>query len=242
MMHSIFVFALMIPAFAQAQEAQPCAPGDHLCIMEEIQQIVPSIDNQSWQDKAYRELAKSYTAAGHEDKALLLIEKVQNSDTKAMTIRGIGFAAADAHWEDKARYDALFAALAKHAAKIEHEASQGIAWTYIAMAQALAGDDEGASKTARAMTNDALRHKAFGENAEIQAERGDVKTAMASIAEIESEAFRNKAYRIVSKILMDRGNEAGAYESARAITNSYARAQALQYIVGDERENNSEKE
>ncbi len=235
----VFCLLTLLPAAAQAEA--PCNAENTACIMEELDTLIPSINETSWKDKAYRELAKSYTAEGMEDKALALVSKVENPDTKAMTIRGIGFAAADAKWPEKERYSALFKALAEQAAKIEHPPSQGIAWTYIAMAQAFADDDKGATITARAMSNEALRHKAFGENAEIQAERGDVAASMASIGEIDSEAFRNKAYRTVSKILMNKGNIDGAYESARAITNPYARAQALQYIIGGEPKNSSDK-
>ncbi len=228
----VFLLFLTLPAHAEAPKA--CDAQDHLCLMAELEALIPSIENQSWKDKSLRELAKSYTAAGQEDKALALIPQVENADTKAMTIRGIGFAAADAGWPEPARYTALFEALVKEAQKIDHPPSQGIAWTYIAMAQAFAGDDAGATATAKAMTNEALRNKAFGENAEIQAERGDVEAALASIGHIKSEAFRNKSYRLVSKILMEGGHKDDAYKAAGRITNAYTKAEALQFIIGHE--------
>ncbi len=125
----------------------------------------------------------------------------------------------------------FFAKLRTVAEKIEHQPSYAIALTYIAMAQAFAGDDEGAWKTAADMENDALRHKAYGETAEIQAERGDSQAAMKSIGFIESLAFRNKAYAIVTKLLADRGKLEEALNSAKAITNDYKKAQALQYVL-----------
>ena len=208
-----------------------CEISDKLCLMKEIKESADKIENQSWRDKAYRELAKSYTYEGFSDEAIALIAQIKTPDTQAMTIRGIGMAAADSKWPDKKRYDALFKKLTMEAEKIEHPPSHAIAYTYIAMAQAFAGDDAGATKTAKAMTNDALRNKAFGETAEIQAERGDYDAAMASIKEVGSLSFRNKAYTIVSAIFTKRGELDKAYKTAQNIENSYKRAQILQDIV-----------
>lgn len=218
-------------ASAQETPAPTCAPADKSCIMKQIEQTAARIDTQSWRDQTYRELAKSYTHEGMEDMAIALIDKILTPDTKAMTIRGIGFAAADENWNDKARYGALWDKLAAKAKTIDHAPSQGIAWTYIAMAQAFAHDDEAATKTAAAMTNEALKHKAFGESAEIQAERGDYAAAMASIGHIDSASFRDKAYRTVAKIFVDRGLLKEAYGCADKIENPYARAVVLQMIV-----------
>ena len=99
------------------------------------------------------------------------------------------------------------------------------------MAQAFAKDDAAATKTALAMKNEALQHKALGESAEIQAERGDYAAAMASIGHIGSSSFRNKAYRTVAKIFTDRGLLKEAYDTAAKIDNPYTRAQALQAIL-----------
>lgn len=208
-----------------------CNVSDKLCVMNEIKETAAKIDNKSWRDKAYRELAKSYTYEGHEDKAIALIDAIETPDTKAMTIRGIGMAAADSEWSNKERYNTLFKKLTAQAEKIGHPPSYAIAYTYIAMAQAFAKDDAGAMATARSMKNDALRNKAFGETAEIQAERGDFNAAMTSIAEIGSNSFRNKAYAIVAKIFTKRGELDKAYQAAGKIDNTYKKAQALQEIV-----------
>jgi hypothetical protein len=230
----LVVIAAFIPLEATAQDtATPCAATDKPCVMKELEALAPQIDKQSWRDQTYRELAKAYTYEGMEDSAIALIGKIMTPDTKAMTIRGIGFAAADDKWNDKARYDRLWERLSAEAAKIEDLPSQGIAWTYIAMAQAFAHDDEGATRTALAMKNDALRHKALGESAEIQAERGDYAAAMVSIGHIDSVAFRNKAYRTVAKIFTDRGLLKEAYDTASKIDNPYTKAQALQLIVNE---------
>lgn len=219
-------FAAMSSAAAQTV----CAVADKPCLMGEQEAIAATIDNVSWRDQTYRELAKSYTHEGMEDKAVALIAKIQTPDTKAMTIRGIGMAAAANKW-NKARLDKLWEDLDAQAKIIDHEPSRAIAWTYIAMSQAFAGDDDAAYKTASAMENAALRHKAFAETAEIQAERGDLANVQKSIAAIDTASFRNKAYRISSKIFLGKGNADAAYQLALKIDNAYQKADAIQQIL-----------
>lgn len=199
--------------------------------MDEILKTSQSIKEPAWRDKALRELAKSYTHEGDENKAISLISKIEKPDTKAMTIRGIGFAAADNNWGSRDRYETLFNSLTVEAKKIDHKPSYAIAMTYIAMAQAFARDDKGAMTTAKAMENEALRNKAYGESAEIQAERNDFDAAMASIAEINSTSFRNKAYGTVANIFTKKGKLDKAYDAAHKIDNPYSKSQALQRIV-----------
>lgn len=225
----VFMILALIAAPFTAKAA--CENANKSCIMEEIKANAVLIENKSWRDTTYRELAKSYTYEGQEAKAIALIDMIKTPDTQAMTIRGIGFAAADGKWSDKARYDALFTALAEKAKAMTHEPSQAIAYTYIAMAQAFAGDDEGAFNTAKSMENEALRNKALGETAEIQAERGDYNEAMKSIEQIESLAFKNKAYGIIAHIFTKEGKLNEAYKAASKIDNPYAKAQAYQEIV-----------
>ncbi len=234
-----FILVVFITILFPVQGKASCIPSDKPCLMEELQGTASEIDNQSWRDKAYRELAKSYTYEGMEYKALKLIDTIKTPDTKAMTIRGIGFAAADSRWEDRIRYNTLFENLTSEAAKIDHLPSQAIALTYIAMSQAFADDDAGAMKTASAMENEALRHKAFAESAEIQAERGDFNAAMESIKQIDSLAFANKAYALVSRIFLKQEMLKESYDAAKQITNAYKKAQALQDIVnfGNDEEN-----
>ena len=220
------ISSLINPAYAKCSSA-----NDKLCLMQETQEAASKIEQRSWRDKAYRELAKSYTYEGYEDKAMALIPLVETPDTQAMTIRGIGMAAADSKWNDKKRYDQLFANLAKQAETIEHPPSHAIAYTYIAMAQAFAGDNEGATKTAAGMKNDALRNKAFGETAEIQAERNDFEAAMKSIEGIQSESYRNKALANIARIFSKSGALDHAYACAQEINNTYLKAQILQTII-----------
>ena len=231
---SLLALLLLIPNTAQAK----CDTANKLCVMAEIKATADKIEKPSWRDQAYRELAKSYTYEGHENKALALVGIIETPDTKAMTIRGIGMAAADGDWKDQKRYTTLFNNLASEAEKITHPPSYAIAYTYIAMAQAFAKDDTGAMTTARGMKNDALRNKAFGETAEIQAERGDFNAAMASIAEIGSLSFRNKAYASVARIFSKSGKLDKAYETAQKIDNAVTKTKVLQGIVnyGNEEE------
>ncbi len=225
---TILLFALLIPIQAMAQ--QKCAIEDHACTTALWEDIAQNIDNESWRDQSYRELAKTLAAYGEYEKALLIWDKIINPDTKALTIRGIGMAAADNKIDGDA-YNALFTKLREKSETITHPPSYAIALTYIAMAQAFAGDDAGAWKTAGDMENDALRHKAFGETAEIQAEKGKLDAAMKSIAYIDSEAYRNKSYAIVSKILADHGLYQESLDAAVPVTNAYKKAKAIEYVL-----------
>lgn len=227
----IFLFFLTtaFPLYAQEQE-NTCPISDRSCLLEEIIRSAESIDNVAWRDQTYREAAKTHAFEGNFEVGLSLIEKIKTPDTKAMTIRGIAMTLA-AQDHTKTDLDEMFSSLRRESEKITHPPSYAIALTYIAMAQAFAGDNEGAWQTASEMENDALRYKAYGETAEIQAERGNFKAAKISIEKIESLAFRNKAYGIVAEILASAGLYEDAYKSARTISNPYKRTQAIQFIL-----------
>lgn len=244
---------LLTPPALAADNAQPapvpvpvpasaaCAVTDRACVLKEIEALTDTIDNQSWRDQTLRELAKTYAFEKNIDKAVSLIAKIKTPDTQAMTIRGIGMAAAFNKLSHE-EYETVFQKLRKAAETITHPPSYAIALTYIAMGQAFAGEDEGAWKTASEMTNDALRHKAFGETAEIQAERGAYKAALHSIEQIDSEAYRNKAYNTVSKILADRGHLQEALDAAGKTANAYKRAEAMQYVLDIQKPRDMKKE
>jgi len=234
------ILTLSLFPYTGTLQAEDCVAQDRACILKEIEAESAQIENTSWRDQTYRELAKTKAADGDMDGAIALIDKIETPDTQAMTIRGIGMAAADLKLE-KAAYDALFTKLRARAEKIEHPPSYAIALTYIAMSQAFAGDNEGAWKTASDMENNALRHKAYGETAEIQAEAGDARAAMKSIGFIESAAFRNKAYALIAKILADREDFDDALAAAMALTNPYKKAHALQYILDVQKPHEVEK-
>lgn len=225
------IFFLPVPGMAQpAAQEKVCPVKDRVCILSDMEATAGKIDNVSWRDQTYREIAKSFAAENKLAEALALIPRIETPDTKAMTIRGIGMEAAKLSL-DKDAQDELFTTLRAEAEKITHPPSYAIALTYIAMAQAFAGDNEGAWKTAADMENDALRHKAYGETAEIQAENGDFPSAMISIGKIDSDAYRNKSYTTVSKILSDRGDYEAAYKAALAVTNPYKQTEAIQYML-----------
>ncbi len=225
---------------ARAQEAAVCAIEDRACVIGELSAEADKIDNPSWRDQTYRELAKTLAYEKRYDDAFGILDKIENPDTKALTIRGIGMSAADIGLSPE-EYKVLFTRLREYSNTIEHPPSFAIALTYIAMSQAFAGDDEGAWATAREMENEALRHKAFGETAEIQAEKGNVDAAMKSIGYIESAAYRNKSYSIISKILADDGRLAEALKAAQAVTNSYKKSDALQYVLDKQKPRDAAK-
>ena len=218
-----------------------CGVNNRLCVLKYLRDQADYITNPAWRDQTLRELAKTYAADGQIEPAVAVISEIVSNDTKAMTIRGIGMEVADLGW-DKAKNDEVFAVLRAEAEKIDHPPSYAIALTYIAMSQAFAKDNEGAWATAADMENDALRHKAYAETAEIQAEHGDYDAAMKSIGFIDSEAFRNKAYAIVSKILADQGMLEQAFNAANQNTNDYKKAQGLQYILDIQKKLEKEKQ
>lgn len=225
----LIVICTGMPAWAQ-KAPSPCAATDKACLFDALDGAAAGIAEEGWRDSTWREMAKLLTKERQIDRALSLIDRIKTPDTRAMTIRGIGMAAAGLKL-DKAAQDDLFARLTAKAKAIEHPPSLAIALTYVAMAQAFAGDDAGAMATATAMENSALRHKAFGETAEIQAERGDLAAAAASLEAIDDAAFRNKAGRTVSKIFADRAQYDSALTAAMGIDNPYQSAQALLYIL-----------
>lgn len=226
--------ALLLLAFiilcAFPAQAQDCKVEDRPCVTQSLLQAAGTIENKAWRDQTYRELAKTMAFDGDIDGAIALIEKIETPDTKAMTIRGIGMAAADNKLAPE-KYAEAFTKLRETADKITHPPSYAIALTYIAMSQAFAGDNDGAWKTAASMENEALRHKAYGETAEIQAEEDDFDAAMKSIGFIGSGAYANKSLTTISKIFADRGALDHALQAAQKITEPYKKAQALQYVM-----------
>lgn len=226
-----FIFLFSSVRVSAEEEAKICDVKDRACVLAEAAQYAEIIDKKAWRDQVYREIAKSYAVDGLFEDARQIMLKIETPDTKALTIRGIGMALSEDIYEDE-NIDEMFIILREDAEEIDHPPSYAIALTYIAMAQAFADDNEGAWNTASDMENEALRHKAYGETAEIQAEKGDFKSARISIEKIESTAFRNKAYGIVSKILADKAFYSEAYEAARMISgNSYKTAQTMQYLL-----------
>ena len=223
---------LLFPLTPAAQEtAKPCPINDHPCLFNEIRQTADNIEEPRWRDYAYRDLAVSLVFNGQVDEGISLIDKIENPDTQAMTIRAIGMAKAIHQNLDEATYKSIFQKLDKKAATITNPGAKDIAYTYIAMAQAFAGLDTDAVKTTEAMTNPALKHKAHGETAEIQAEKGKFDLAMQSVALIDSVAFKNKAYGLVSAIMIKREDYANALIAAQAITNPTKKAESLQKII-----------
>lgn len=227
--------------FSSVSAQENCKIEDRACVLQKLEESAETIDQKAWRDQTFRELSKTYAADNQIDKAIALIEKIESPDTKALTIRGIGMAAAE-NGLTQDEYDTIFTKLRIVSEKIDHPPSYAIALTYIAMGQAFAGDNDGAWKTAADMENDALRHKAYGETAEIQAEMGNFDAAMKSIGFIDSEAYRNKSYSIVSKILADSGKLQESYEAAESITNAYKKATAFQYILDTQKPREKEKE
>lgn len=225
-----FAFGIFLLTPIVHAQTESCQISDSICVLLEMEKTAAGIENTAWRDQTYREIAKSLAAESKLDLAIGLIEKIETPDTKAMTIRGIGMEAAKLNLS-REEQSSLFTALRKEAEKISHPPSYAIALTYIAMGQAFSGDNEGAWKTASEMENDALRHKAYGETAEIQAEKGDVVSAKISISKIDSNSYKDKSRSTVSRILADAGDFENAYDFAMMIDNPYKKTLSLQYIL-----------
>ncbi len=227
----LFWTALSATAAAQQPPAPTVCPGtDKPCLFKELMQAADAIEEAKWRDISYRELSKSLAVDGRFDDAMAIIAKIKSGDTQALTIRGIGMAAAD-HKLDSDAYALLFKKLAALADSIPDTPSKDIAYTYIAMSQSYALQDEAALATARAMTNPALRHKALGEIAEVQAQRKDAVSALRTLSQIDSPAYRNKASRTVTLLLSDQSMFDEATKAASGIANPTLKAEALQYII-----------
>ena len=213
-----------------AQETSACAATDKPCLIKTLEALTATIPGDSERDQTWRETAKLMAAVGMIDEAVAIIPKIKTPDTQAMTIRGVGMAAAGLKLP-KGKQDALFKQLRTEADKITHAPSYAIALTYIGMSQAFAGDDEGAMATSASMTNVSLRNKAYAETAEIQAERNDLPAVIKSINAIEDSGYKDKELFIITKIFSDRQQFANALEISRLIGNPYQKSQAYLYIL-----------
>jgi hypothetical protein len=208
-----------------------CQATNVTCIQSSIATETQNITEPRWKNQSYRDLAVSIAFAGDIDHAINYIKKIDNSDTQAMTIRAIGMTLAIHKELSIEEYQVIFKKLNDFTPTIIDEGARDIAYTYIAMAQAFAGLDDDAHTTTLVMKKSALKHKAYGETAEIQAERGDFTRAVASINAIDSISFRNKALGIVSAIFLKSNDIDHAYKTAVQITNPTKKANALQKIV-----------
>ena len=225
----LFLAFITLPAL-QARAEVACAVEDRACMIKALDDMTASIPEDNWRDQTWREAAKLMAMSGMIDDALAVIPKIKTPDTQAMTIRGIGMAAAELKLP-KEKLDDLFARLRVEADKIGHPPSHAIALTYIGMSQAFAGDDVGAMATSASMTNVALRNKAYAETAEIQAERNDLPAVLKSIAAIEDDGYKDKELGIITKIFANRAQYANALEVTNLITNPYQKSQSLLYIL-----------
>lgn len=229
------ILFLMLPAMAMAT---PCTIADMDCLSKTMLEEAAKIETPSWRDQTYREIAKTLASNSRAEQAVAIIDKVENPDTKALTIRGIGMNAAN----NNTATPELFASLREKAELITHPPSYAIALTYIAMAQAVAKDVEGSWKTAADIENTALRDKAYGETAEILAKKEMFNETLASLEKIDTFSFKNKAYTTVSKILADTKQYDNALILADKIDNSYKKSQAIQYVLSTKNHHDSEAE
>ena len=224
-------FFFIASSSVSAEKTGSCDGTNALCLITLITSDIENINDSRWRDYAYRDLAVSVAYNNNIDGAVALIKKINNSDTQAMTIRAIGMALAIHKKLAIEDYRIIFKKLNEATLLISNEGARDIAYTYIAMAQAFAGLDNDATITTASMTKPELKHKAFGETAEIQAERGDYKASMTSINAINSPSFKNKALALVSGIFVKRKEYENAFNAAQQITNTTKKNESLQKIL-----------
>ncbi len=227
----LFLLVLIWPLYGNAEDKVIYSANTPNIMMVMVSKEIEKITEPRWRNNAYRDLAESMAFHDNIDGAIALVDKIDNADTQAMTIRAIGMVLAIHKNLSDTEYKEIFKKLDTKALVINDEGARDIAYTYIAMAQAFAGLDDDATRTTDAMVNPALKHKAFGETAEIQAERGDFDAAMASINLIDSTAFKNKALGIVSDIFVKKDELDNAFNVSQNITNPTKKAAALQKII-----------
>lgn len=225
----VLLALVAFPAF-EARAEVTCAATDKACMIKALDEMTAMIPEDKWRDQTWREAAKLMAASGMIDEALAIIPKIKTPDTQAMTIRGIGMAAAELKLP-KEKLDEMFVKLRVEADKITHAPSHAIALTYIGMAQAFAGNDAGAMATAASMANPALRNKAYAEAAEVQAERNDLPAVLKSIAAIDDDGYKDKELGIITKIFADRAQYENALTVTKMIVNAYQKSQSLLYIL-----------
>jgi hypothetical protein len=221
----------LMPTQGWAQDFQKlsaCKENELKCILDYTKSNLFEISDKNWRDQIARDLVMRYADSGLKEDALSLINKIQNPDKKAMAIRAAGFGLAKFSNSSSKESDKIyFEQLDEIAKTISHDGARAIAYTYIAMGQALAHLDEDATKTALEMNNSALRNKALAESAEIQAERGDLKAANKSISYIDELAFKDKAYSITAEIFIKQQQYNEALLMADHIQNVYKKSKVL---------------
>lgn len=220
---------------AEASEEDPladtqCANDDPACLIKDLHESIAKIADFHWRDQVLREVAKALTEKGYPELALRIIEQVENQDTKAMTIRGIGVNTAKLSMpDDQKTY--IYNQLKVAANNLSDAPSKDIAFRYIAKGQALAGFDAEADKTVDAVKDTSQRDKAYEEIAEVQAAQAKLDNVMETIARIESPSYRDRAYGAASKIFIKNGQIDPALKLAYKIETPYNRAQALLLVM-----------
>jgi len=205
-----------------------CQSDQLKCILDYTYQNTDAIEDQRWKDQTLRDLVMRYADAGYAPSALPIIPQINNPDTRSMAIRAAGMGLAKHSTAASRDSDtAYFTALKALANDIAHDGAREIAFTYIAMGETYAGQDEAATQTAMGMKNGALRNKALAESAEIQAERGDQNKAMESISHIDDPAFKDKAYTITAAIFIKGQKYDEALFMASHIENPYKQSKIL---------------
>lgn len=208
-----------------------CDRENTRCLYDSLLQITEDIDNTNWKDQTYKEFSVLLTASNEPDQAINVIKLINNPDTKAMAIRANAMAITEHAFYQK-KYSQLFENLITAANTIEHLPSKSIAYTYIAIAQAIAGDFNSALSTALSMENESLKNKALAEISELTAQRNQFNETVQALSSIQTSHYRDKASLNVSKIFSDNNKYDQAMKIMAMINSPYQKSQSLLTIIG----------
>ncbi len=230
----VYILTLAFLSFvpdAFADGADGNCYDDNACISSLLEETLENLENKSWRDQGYRDLAEMYVLQNRPGEALNAIAKINNPDTRAMAIRKSATAVSEIEVTDPEK-TIMFEMFEQASKAIQHHPSMEIALTYLSIAMAEAGLFEEAVNAVPDITNVSLRNKAYAEIAEVQARHKNGTLAIQNIKKIETESFRNQAAKRVAGVLAEHNDFKSAVQITEIISNSAHKAAALQGILG----------
>jgi hypothetical protein len=228
----LFSGAVISPSHAEVKFSCQELRGDVAleCALKALGEDIPAINNLRWRDQSYREYAKQLLRHRKIDNAIEVVSAISSPDTRALTIRAIGFGVHDLALSDDEK-NSYFDLLHIKAGLISQKDSQEIALTYLAMAEANADLFDRALQNAKKIETLSLRQKSFQEIAEIMAAKSEIDSAFIALQNIEDLAFKNKAYGVIASAFVKKDLLSPALQAVSYIDDPYIKATALLDIL-----------
>ena len=177
--------------------------------------------------------AEAQAQAGDLDGAFATVQTIDDAGERVRALVGIASARAQAGDSSSAR--GAFAAALSIAQNMDDESyragalSRARALSYIARAQARAGDLDGAFATARTIDAHDGWAEAWSAIASTQAEAGDVDGALSTVRTIDGGYEHSWALHAIAKAQAEAGDVDGALSTARRIYFAQGRAKSLSF-------------